>query len=582
MEETHGDDKLMAPKKGSKLGRPGKKKFKYRTREELDAAAKAKSERAEARTAKREAKDTELRAKINPADPIWKQLAIERCRKDPAWFLEKFVYTYDQMDDEDVVKLFPMHRAYFKILLDTILRDKITIIPKSRQMTTSWFLCALMLWKTLFHEQSEGYVQCQNEDDVDYFVQNRIQAIYKRLPDWMKPPSTAFSYTKCRLKDNGSFISGLPSGEHKSRGRAPSILVSDELAFQESGDGFGNTLPAIGGSGLAVGVSTPYMKNHFHRMCFPKPKDMKHIETIVPFPDWPKTRIERYEKHTVIFLHYTADPDKRSQEWFEAEQAKFFAQGKSAEAWAQEYELDFEKTGKPKLFPSYDPAIHEVEVKYDPFLPIIRGWDFGNSYPACSFMQRLKNGQIVLLDALLLEDCNLDIFAEQVLDYCEENFPPGVHKGVKYLIEYKDYCDHSGTHTRDTGNNVKILRRRWDVRLKSQPSKPEERTKLIRTHLRINEKGIPGFVVNKHCFLVTEGFRGAFTSETNPAGHPTGKPFKDGIYDNVLDSIGYPMDCLFNVPKNQKIVLNRKKLARRRRAKLHQRYLKSVTGYSYA
>ncbi len=309
---------------------------------------------------------------------------------------------------------------------------------------------------------------------------------------------------------------------------------------------------------------------------------MKHIETIVPFPDWPKTRIERYAKHTVIFLHYTADPDKRSQKWFEAEQAKFFAQGKSAEAWAQEYELDFEKTGKPKLFPSYDSAIHEVEVKYNPNLPVLRGEDFGCAYPAAVFAQYDKSlDQVILLDAMLLEDCDIDEFAVQILDHCEENYPPLVHKGVKYPTKFKDYCDHSGNQNHWLGNTIKILRRRHGIRPKSRPSKPEERVKLIRTRLRINEKGVPGLVVNKDCFLLTEGFRGGFTSRPDVLGNPTGIPFKDGMYEHPLDALGYLIDMVFGVPKNKKIVLDRKKRARKHRAEMHRRYQNTVTGYSY-
>ncbi len=317
-----------------------------RSQEVIDAEKVEKQERRDQREADAQRKIVDAAAEwdalkadaiANPGSQAVIDMMLDLIRRDPGWWLAKYVYTYDQHDDELRVKKFPMERPYFPILLKRILCDKILILPKSRQLTTSWFLSALVLWKSLFFEGSEGYVQCLNEDTVDYFVQTRIKFIYDRLPDWQKLDKTSFSFCKSRMPANGSFITGLPSGADKARGRAPAIVVSDELAFQESGEAFGNTLPAIGGDGLAVAPSTPNMKNHFHRMCFPRPKDMKHIETIIPFPDYPKTRIERYEGHTVFFLHYTADPDKRSKEWYDAERAKFFAQGKPEEAWAQEY-----------------------------------------------------------------------------------------------------------------------------------------------------------------------------------------------------------------------------------------------------
>ena len=243
-------------------------------------------------------------------------------------------------------------------------------------------------------------------------------------------------------------------------------------------------------------------------------------------------------------------------------------------------ELSFDVSGEPRLFRSYDPTIHEREVEYNPAWPVIRGEDFGCAYPAAVFMQHNKKlDQIVLLDAMLLEDCDIDEFASLILDHCEDNYPPLEHKGIKYPTKYKDYCDHSGNQTHWLGNTIKILRRRWNIRPKSQPSKPEERAKLVRTRLRINERGVPGIVVNKHCHLLTEGFRSGFTSKADKQGNPTGIPLKDGHYEHVLDALGYPLDNLFSVPKNPKVVLNRKALARKRRREQQRRYA-SITGYS--
>ena len=183
---------------------------------------------------------------------------------------------------------------------------------------------------------------------------------------------------------------------------------------------------------------------------------------------------------------------------------------------------------------------------------------------------------------MLLEDCDIDEFAGLILDHCEEHYPPLVHKGVKTPTKFKDYCDPSGDSNHWLGNTIKILRRRHNIRPKFQSSRPEERAKLIRTRLRVNERGVPGIIVNKDCHLLTEGFRSGFTSKPDKQGNPTGIPLKDGHYEHVHDAIGYPLDCLFSVPKNQKVVLDRKKRARKRSAEMHRRWQKTVTGYSYA
>ncbi len=189
--------------------------------------------------------------------------------------------------------------------------------------------------------------------------------------------------------------------------------------------------------------------------------------------------------------------------------------------------------------------------------------------------------QIRVIDAMMLEECDIDEFAGQVIDFCEENYKPTKDRnGTTIPIRYRDFCDHSGTHERDTGNLVKILRRRHGIRPKSRFSKPEERVKLIRTRLRVNSHGVPGLVVRRGVVLITEGFRGSYTSKPDVLGNPTGVPFPDGIYIHSLDGLGYPLDNLFGVPRDPAKVAAQKRRAWRQRKDLNQRYAKSVSGYS--
>jgi hypothetical protein len=341
------------------------------------------------------------KAEIGDDDPRLVQLAFEVIRRDPAWWIEHFVFTSDQHDDKQRVKLFPMSRGYFRPIIHTLLRDKVLFVAKSRQMMMSWLACALVLWKARFFEHSECYVQCVNEAAANYFVQTRIKTIYENLPDWQKSKGAVFRHCGMRIPEVDSFIEGVPSGSDKARGRVPSMFVADELAFQEEGDrSVAAVLPAIAGDSLFLGISTPNMKNHFYRRAFPQGKEI--IERTRPIGESPMTEIRRYDGQSVLLLHYTADPMKRSAEWIEAEKARNqLGAGRGEESWRQEYELDFEVTGRPRLYPNYDPLVHEQEVEYNPFRPVIRGWDFGFERPACVFMQENDRNQIVLLWAIL-------------------------------------------------------------------------------------------------------------------------------------------------------------------------------------
>lgn len=520
----------------------------------------------------------------NPDNDALIEIAFERIRKDPAWWFTEYVYTNDPGDDEMREKKFPMEKGYFDFMFNVLLQDKIVFAAKSSKVLASWFAAGLCVWKALFFKHSECYVQCFNEKAVAYFIKMRMKMIYDRLPDWQKKPNTTFTFCYMDIPDMGSFVEGIPSGVDKIRGRAPSLFVMDEVAFiPDAGQAVAAALPRVLGDAMFFGVSTPNMKNFFYKRLHPKKR--KLLEEYHPIEGWPKTVVRRHEGQSEIFLHYTADPDKRSPEWKKQAYQKMLeeGEGKGEEAWEQEMELSFEVTGLPKLYPSYDPAIHEADVEFNPRWPVIVGLDFGYGYPACVFLQHNREtDQIIALNALLLEKCDIDEFAEIVLNYQNMHFKPETDDGVKRHIKYRYFGDHSGTHQRDTGNNAKILRKRHGIGMRSRFSKPEERTQLIRTRMRIRKNGTPGMLVNRKCHLLTEGFRGAFSSKKDLMGNPTGIPFKDGIYDNVHDALGYPIDNLFGVPRSPELIKDRKRRSAKRRKELERRYRDSVTGYSPA
>jgi hypothetical protein len=558
----------------------GKRKGK-RTKEAIAARVVVKQEKVKEEDALWE----QAKESVANDDPNLLDLALARIKEDPWWWFCNYVYTYDSTDDTDRVKRFPQEKDYFRWILETIQRDKIVYIVKTRQVMASWFVSGLATWKTQFFPYSEGYVQCNNEDTVNYFVGKRIKCIYDHLPEWQKRPESQFKYLQMYNPDTNSNMVGIPSGSDKARGRVPSVFLADELAFQETGkDSIMAVLPAIKGNAWFLGPSTPNGKNFFHDLIHPRRK--KHIETIYPIPEFPKSKIERYEGFTVIFLHYTADPEKRTKEWYQAERAKFFASGKNEDAWDQEYELSFDISSNPRLYPTYDPAIHERILKFNPFRPIMRGWDFGKRRPACAFMQVNSKNQLELLWAILGAQWDIHEFVGHVQRYCTENFLPGLHDGRAVPIRYEDFCDHAGTQETDKGSTVRILRQQYHIHPRSRYSKPEERAILVADYLKVrksskaDEPAEPGMYINKDCPLLCEGFRGGFQSKPDAMGNGTGIPFKDDFYDNVHDALGYVFDLKFGTYRQPIDEWEARILRDKRRRE--QRKFNKVTGYSYA
>jgi len=537
------------------------------------------AERKAEELAQAEVAQKRLLEEVPADDPIWVEIALERIRREPWWWIEQYVYTYDSHDDKERIKRFPIDKPYFRPIMETIMRDKVVFIVKSRQMMMSWLLVTLCLWKSLFFERTEAYVQCLNEDVVNYFLE-RAAATFKELPDWQKL-NGYFKVQHFKVPQIGSFFSGIPSGSAKGLSRVPSVFVGDELAKQDEGQASVEAiLPAIAGDAWFIGNSTPFGKNFYERLAHPK--KFKAIETVYPIDESPKTSIVRYPGYTVIFLHYTADPAKRTKEWYEAERSKFFAGGGTEEGWRQYYEMDFDVGGNPKLFPQYDPKTHEVDAEFNPFLPVVRGWDFGFHRPACVFWQKNEYDQVVILDAILGHNWDIHEFVGHVLDFCNDNFKPVRDSNGRLVeISYQAFCDPAGTQEKDTGSTVKILRRQYRIHPRSRYSRPEERARLIADRLKVRSDGKPGLVVNRKTSggrLMASGFRGGFQSKPDVLGQGTGIPLKDGQFEHLLDAFGYSVDLKLGVrslPKDPEW----ERIQRRKRRRREQQY-RTVTGYT--
>ena len=565
--------------RGKYMVRKPTPKSKHRPHEvivaERDQREDDKRAAIEAKIARLSAKIKTAEAKLAPHDPAWIELAKQRIREDPAWWFKTYVWTNDPHDNAEPVKRFPWDKGYFQFQLDTLLEDKIVFCAKSSKVLASWFGSGLLLWKALFFKHAECYLQCMSEDAVNYFIKTRIKPTYELLPEWQKPKGTTFKFCYMDVPGMSSFIEGIPSGVDKIRGRAPSLFVLDELAFQDNGDmAVASALPRILGDAMFFGVSTPNMKNPFHARIFP---EKKLLESSHPIEGYPKTEVRKYKGQTVIFLHYSCDPDKRSAEWKDEQYARMVADGNGEEKWRQEMELDFTATGKPKLFPTYDPAIHEAKVEFDPFRPLYRGMDFAYTRPAIVFFQKNRFDQIVILHSILGGKWDIHEFARHIWNVGNKRFLPGKSDGRTIPVRYRDACDHSGKAETHLGNAVRILNQ-YQIKPISRYSYPEERASLISDLLAIRSDGKPGLIVNEDDSLMTQGFRGSFSYKPDGQNYATGIPHKDGYYEHLLDGFGYGLDNYFNVRTRERTPDEISERKRRRRAH-RKKYEKSLSGY---
>ena len=216
------------------------------------------------------------------------EIEYEKCRRDPWYWLQNWVFTLDSHDLDNPVKKFPS-ADYLKVLtyiwagptvypqynqdLEQLLsqqeRDEIfvnwsslMVVPKSRQMKVSWWATAVYLWNVEFYPGAQVFFQSKKEEDADNLIK-RSKFMYDHQPFFLKRnavnPGNRGEHTYCKLEipEINSFIKGIPEGGDQIRMHTATGIFSDETAFQPSAeDAFTAAKPTIDGGGRFTAVST--------------------------------------------------------------------------------------------------------------------------------------------------------------------------------------------------------------------------------------------------------------------------------------------------------------------------------------
>ena len=222
--------------------------------------------------------------------PSW-DLVKARAARDAHYFIFELLKTKDEHDLHAPVKNFPDElclratlddylvgaklleptNALFSLeagtplsFLQHIYRTGIYFTEKSRHVMATWVTCAYLLWRARSRPHQLILVQSKREEDVAALVfdkepdQGRISFLEWALPEPLRLAKFPSAGKWCHLYfPNGSHIWGIPEGGHIIRSHNPSVLFSDEAAFQpEFGKAYTAALPAITHGGQLIVVSS--------------------------------------------------------------------------------------------------------------------------------------------------------------------------------------------------------------------------------------------------------------------------------------------------------------------------------------
>jgi len=173
---------------------------------------------------------------------------------------------------EGSVRPFPsrLDKPYIWDALDTFKTQPLLLIEKSRQLMVSWLCCLYALWMAKYQKNRMIFIQSKKEENAANLVYNtevnqaRISFMEVNLPIEMQS-KVIWSYGKAVFTETGSTIWGIPEGGDQIRSYVPSLVISDEAAFQPEFEGAVKAArPCVDNGGQFIAVSTArngsYMK----------------------------------------------------------------------------------------------------------------------------------------------------------------------------------------------------------------------------------------------------------------------------------------------------------------------------------
>ena len=290
-------------------------------------------------------------------DAGFRERVLEKCRKDPAWFINAFVWTFDPRPDVEQHDL-PFILYDFQIDLirriDRALERKEDLyVEKSRDMGVTWVILSWGIHGFLFRDGFQFLIGSRKEDLVDNRTLDshfgKLEYILQKLPGWLLPKGFNFDRHRMKLKlinpENGNTIIGESANAQFSRQGRYTAILYDEAAFWPD---FTKAWRAgAEATRTRIGVSTPNGMNSWGHLI--------HM---------PQNQNKR------VTLHWTLHP-KKDQSWYEYQKSRM-----TEEDLAQEVDISYQRSVRGVVYPTW---VHVPKGVY-PFEPrwhLYVSWDFG-------------------------------------------------------------------------------------------------------------------------------------------------------------------------------------------------------------
>lgn len=471
------------------------------------------------------------------------------------------VFTHDEVDSENPIKAFPVHLKYLFFLTQMWRANKRLAIPKSRRMTASWTFIALAVWECIFHKGRSWAFVSKKEEDSKELVQ-RAEFIINHIPKDKLPPELIPQMKRGQMQSSppaiefeGTYskIQGFPQGANQLRQRGFSGILQDECAFWDDAESaYASAEPTIKGGGRMVMISSRATEDNgfFKKIVFDQLDS-----TDAKFPEIPPVKAQspmegvevwRNPKNefVVIDLHYTANPDKRGDEFRESLRKTL-----PVRKYRMEYEKSWETFEGRPVYEDFNELYHTTGSRPVVHVgsPLLLGWDSSGLTPACVLAQ-LHGDRLVVIREIIGIGMGAVRFVPHVAGLITLHYPQ-----ITSLEQTISFIDPAGLKRSETNEQtyMQYIIRGGFKNVRPGPMTWEKRKESVDRLLVGLSGGLAKIqLYERDCPVLVAGFKGGFRypdSVTNVEPDKV-RPVKD-IHSHPHDALQYLCGGLENYKK---------------------------------
>jgi hypothetical protein len=454
-----------------------------------------------------------------PSDPL---LRYELFRNNKWAFLTYCIFTKDEVDQAQPIKRYPSHFEYarfFVLMYDKYLK---IAVPKSRRMTVSWTVLALIVHDIIFFKGRSWAVLSKKEENAKELI-SRIEFMIKHIPPDMISPDLIpkmkrdgmqSSPPTIEFPDIHSKVQGYPQWGNQLRQYGFSGIFEDECAFQEeSEDAYAAAAPTIRGGGRFIKVSSRAVDDggFFKKIVFDQ-LDADNLRFPEVPPVEPKSPMEGVtvwlnprNGFLVIDIHYTANPDKRGD---------LFRESLKKELPLRKFLMEFERSwmtfeGKP-VYADFNESLHITRTRpeFQAGLPLLLGWDSSGLTPACVIGQ-LQEEQLVIFREIIGYGMGAGRFVPLVEETIRVNFPQITDVETQTI----SFFDPAGFRANEITEETYIQRmaKHGFKKVYPGPVSWNKRVEAVTERLTTLTKGQARILISElDCPVLIAGFKGGF------------------------------------------------------------------------